>query len=250
MNLKQELQFFRRELAKKADPQRAKGAKKYLKSPYKFFGLTAAEQREVLSRWLKDHPDLDIDQVIKMADALWHSPYHEKKNLAVRLLDRYSKKLEYRHLPFLGKMVQEVNNWDHLDDISAHLLGQLIDNDPRTLKRLPVWAKSKNFWVRRSALLCQLPQFRRKAGDKDLFFRLAIPMFDEGDNWDKDERFFIRKAIGWVLREISKKEPDIVFDFVQQYGPRMSGLTFREATRRLPLSMQRQLKKAAPGKNG
>lgn len=242
MNLKKELKHFRDELKKQTNSVRAKGAKRYLKSPYKHFGVDGLGKKEILKQWLFKHPDLKIDQVIKMADALWHSPYHEKKTLSIMLLQRYAKQLEYKHLPFLEKMAQEANNWDHLDEISLRLLGRLIDNDPRTIKRLPVWAKSKNFWVRRSALLSQIPQFRRKEGDKQLFFKLAIPMFKEGEGWSKEERFFIRKAIGWVLREIAQKEPKIVFDFVKQYGDQMSGLTFREATRKMPDKMRQQLK--------
>lgn len=247
MNLKQELKYFRHQLKNKANADKAEGAKRYLKSPYQFFGVDAAGKREILKDWLKQHPDLDIDEVVKLAGALWRSRYHEKKTLAVMLLQRYAKKLKYRHLSFLEKMVREVNNWDHLDEISIRLLGQMIDNCPRTLKRLPAWAKSDNFWVRRSALLAQIPQFRRKEGNKQLFFDLAVPMFDEGEDWGKEERFFIRKAIGWVLREISKKEPQLVFDFVKRHAGQMSGLTFREGTRKLPANMQQELKKTASG---
>ena len=243
MNLKKEIKHFKDELKKKANADRAVGAKRYLKSPYQFFGVDSAGKREILKKWLKNNPELGIEEVVKMAGELWSSRYHEKKTLAVMLLQRYAKKLEYKHLSFLEKMVREVNNWDHLDEISIRLLGQLIDNDSRVLKRLPFWVKSNNFWVRRSALLAQIPQFRRKEGDKQLFFDLAVPMFKEGENWDKEERFFIRKAIGWVLREIARQEPQIVFDFVKQYGEQMSGLTFREATRRLPEKMQQQLKR-------
>lgn len=242
MNLKKELKYFRDELKKKTDVDRAKGAKRYLKSPYIFFGVYSAGKNQILKNWLKNHPDISFNEIVSMVDGLWNSKYHEKKTLAVTLLHRHSKQLTSKHLPFLEKMVREVNNWDHLDEISVHLLGQLIDNEPQTLKLLPVWAKSDNFWVRRSALLCQLLQFRRKEGDKQLFFKLAIPMLKEGEDWSKEERFFIRKAIGWVLREISKREPEIVFDFVKQYGDQMSGLTFREATRKLPEKMQKQLK--------
>ena len=241
MNLKKELKHFRDELKKMANPVRAKGAKRYLKSPYIFFGVYSSGKNQILKDWLQDHKNLSFDDIISMADGLWNSKYHEKKTLAVTLLHRYSKQLTSEHLPFLEKMVKEVNNWDHLDEISIRLLGRLIDNEPQTLKRLPVWVKSDNFWVRRSALLSQILQFRRKEGDKQLFFKLAIPMFKEEENWSKEERFFIRKAIGWVLREIAQKEPKIVFDFVKQYGDQMSGLTFREATRKLPEEMQKNL---------
>lgn len=94
----------------------------------------------------------------------------------------------------------------------------MIETDPKTLDYLTGWAKSDNFWVRRTVILAQVLQFRR----------------GEGSDWSKEERFFIRKAIGWALRELAPKQPKLVYNFVQQYKDVMSGLTFREATRKLP----------------
>jgi 3-methyladenine DNA glycosylase AlkD len=121
------------------------------------------------------------------------------------------------------------------------VVGAMIDNDPDMLAILPRWAKSPNFWVRRAAILAQLTQFRRGEGDLNLFEQLAVPMFDEGEDWTKDERFFIRKAIGWALREISKVQPEWVVTFVRQHRAAMSGLTFREGTRNLPDEYAQQL---------
>ena len=69
----------------------------------------------------------------------------------------------------------------------------------------------------------------------------AVPMFDEGMHWSKSERFFIRKAIGWALREIANVEPEVAFEFIKRYKHKMSGLTFREASRNLPENYQKLL---------
>jgi len=66
-------------------------------------------------------------------------------------------------------------------------------------------------------------------------------MFDEGVHWSKEERFFVRKAIGWALREIANVEPEVAFKFIKQYKHKMSGLTFREASRNLPVKFQKLL---------
>ncbi len=66
-------------------------------------------------------------------------------------------------------------------------------------------------------------------------------MLDEGKNWSKEERFFIRKAVGWSLREIANVEPEVAFNFVNRYKHNMSGLTFREATRKLSAKFRQLL---------
>jgi len=93
------------------------------------------------------------------------------------------------------------------------------------------------------ALLCQLRSLRRGAGDFALFAHVAAPMLPE-------KEFFIRKAIGWVLREVSKKRPTLVRDFVLPHAKTASGITWREATKYLPAAMQRELEKARLGRIG
>lgn len=234
MNIESEIAAFRQQLQALADPHRAEGEKAYLKSPLDFYGLTVPALDRIASQWSKEHRQTGITDVVALAGRLWDSTYHEEKSLAIMLLQHRRKELTLEHIPLVEKMIGEATTWAHLDEIAVHLVGSLIDNDPRTLACLPVWAQSDNFWVRRAAILAQLPQFRRGQGDFDLFARLAVPMFREGEQWSKEERFFIRKAIGWVLRELSKANPELVYEFVRQHRHEMPGLTFREATRRLP----------------
>ena len=116
-------------------------------------------------------------------------------------------------------------------------MGTLCEKYPDKMTTvLKEWIKDDNFWVRRAAILAQLIPLREGRGNLDLFEQLTVPLMGE-------KEFFIRKAIGWVLRDTSKRRPQLVFDFVQKYGSQMSGLTYKEATRRLPESMQQELKK-------
>lgn len=240
--LKREFQFFRNQLKKETNPKRAQGAKNYLKSPWKFYGVDIPTKRKMVKAWYKDHPKVTVEEVAKLAEKLWNSQWHEEKTLAVMLLQHINKKLTLKQMPLIEKMINEVTGWDHLDEISIRLVGALIDRNPKTLKYLPKWAKSKNFWMRRASLLSQIPQFRRKEGDLKLFFKLATPMFEEKKEWSKEERFFIRKAIGWTLREIAQKQPQIVFKFIKKHKDKLSGLTFHEGSRKLPIDMQAKLK--------
>lgn len=239
MKIDSEIAFFRKELNAFADPKRAVGDKKYLKSPWRFYGITAPQRHKIVKDWSKKHRLLQLDETEELARKLWTSDWHEEKSLAIEILRLTGDKLTTKQMPLVEKMINQAIGWDHLDEIAVHIVGAMIDNDKAILKYLPKWAKSKNFWVRRAAVLSQILQFRRRAGDKKLFFGLVVPMFDEGLRWSKEERFFIRKAIGWALREIASVEPEAVFQFVKQYKYRMSGLTFREGSRKLPVKFRK-----------
>lgn len=234
MKIDSEINWFKQQLRTYADSKRAIGEKKYLKSPWKFYGVTVPQRHKIVKEWFKKHQPLQLNEALELAEKLWGSDWHEERSLAIEILQLVGDKLTTKQIPMVEKMINQATGWDHLDEISVHVIGAMIDNDEMTLRRLPKWARSKNFWVRRAAILAQILQFRRKQGNKKLFFNLVIPMFNESKNWPKEERFFIRKAIGWSLREIANVEAAVVFNFVKRYKHQMSSLTFREATRKLP----------------
>jgi 3-methyladenine DNA glycosylase AlkD len=117
------------------------------------------------------------------------------------------------------------------------VIGRLLQREPKLLPKLRRWAKDSDFWVRRTALLAQLEALRHGGGDFELFAELASPMLGE-------KEFFIRKAIGWVLREVSKQRPELVRDFFVEHGARASGLSLREGTKYLPKRHQAEVKRA------
>jgi 3-methyladenine DNA glycosylase AlkD len=117
--------------------------------------------------------------------------------------------------------------WDFVDDISIHLVGAVLEKDKRVYGYLKKWSASDNFWMRRASMISQVLLFRHNKGDKKLFFGFAGKMLHE-------KEFFIRKAIGWCVREISKASPDEAFDFLMKIKDRASGLTLREGAKRLP----------------
>jgi 3-methyladenine DNA glycosylase AlkD len=241
MNIQKEAKHFRSQLKELADTKRAKGEKKYLKSPMQHYGVTVPALRKLAKSWIKMHPDINIEELITLTNTLWSSKWHEDRMLAVFLLEQKKEDLNLKHMPTIEKMINSATGWAQLDGISVWLVGGMIDNDNKTLKYLKRWIRSKNFWVRRTALLAQIMQFRRGGGDLKLFEQIAVPQFKEGKEWSKEERFFIRKAIGWALRELAPQKPNTVFLFIRKYRDQMSGLTFREAKRKLPSEFQGKL---------
>ncbi|MDX2137417.1 MAG: DNA alkylation repair protein [Chloroflexota bacterium] len=222
------------QLVAQGDPKRAANEKQYLKSNLNFHGVTTPKLHAMSKAWLKAHKGVAADDVVALAGALWASDWHEERTLAVFLLEDTATKLTPIYLPLIERMLHEVNTWAHLDEIAIHVVGPLLRRYPAVRDDLLRWATSPNFWVRRTAILAQNGLFRRSEGDFALFEQIAAPMLDEGKDWSKDERFFIRKATGWALRELASRKPELVVDFVQRHRAKLSGLTYREATRRLP----------------
>lgn len=230
------------QLRQQSDPARAVSEKKYLKSDLNFHGVTVPKLHALAKAWYKAHKDAPVEDIAALAQSLWQSDWHEERSLAVFLLEETANRLTLDQLPLIERMIHEVNTWAHLDEIAVHIVGALLAREPQAVRPyLLKWATDANFWVRRTAILAQNAHFRRNEGDFALFEQIVTPMFDEGKVWSADERFFIRKAVGWALRELATRRPDLVVDFVQRQRGRMSGLTLREATRKLPDEWKQRL---------
>jgi 3-methyladenine DNA glycosylase AlkD len=161
----------------------------------------------------------------------------EQRMAAIMLLESHLDLLKADDLALVERMIRGSFTWAYVDNLAATVAGALVERNPELAKELDRWAVDECFWVRRSAMLALLGPLRRGDGDWSRFVRYADAMLDE-------KEFFIRKAIGWVLRETSKKEPKRVREYVEKRLDRMSGVTFREAVKRLPERTREELTKA------
>ncbi|MCP4200453.1 MAG: DNA alkylation repair protein [bacterium] len=237
MKIRQEIDFFKETLAAGATPERAKGEKRYLKSDLRFLGATKPDARRAVASWLKLHPKLSRSDLVRLSQALWKRRVHELRSVAGILLKNRWHLLETRDLDAIEWMLRHSHSWAYVDELAVHVVGPIVDRDPEAAEILDRWAEADDFWIRRSALLALLLPLRRGEGDWSRFVRYADLMLEERE-------FFIRKAIGWVLRETSKKEPDLVADFLESRVARTSGVTFREAVKYLPARQATALKRA------
>src|SRR2546428_7016546 len=223
-----------RRLKAAGTPQRAKGEKAYLKSDLAFFGTPMPEIRRIAIDYAKAHPDLDRRNLKALAAAAFETESFELRSVASAVAERRKPLLKGRDLPWLLDLVDASTTWAHVDWPAIELIGDVVGRHPASLRWLPKWAKQKNFWIRRTAILAQHDQLKSGAGDWPLFIRLADSMLHE-------KEFFIRKAIGWVLRETSKKRPKLVYDYIKPRRARMSGLTLREGAKYLTDAQRRAL---------
>ena len=140
----------------------------------------------------------------------------------------------------LERLLRESRTWALVDGLAGSVVGSLVERAPTAAAALDRWAVDGDFWIRRSALLALLVPLRGGAGDFDRFGRYAEAMLDE-------KEFFIRKAIGWVLRDTGRKRPDMVFGWLLPRAARASGVTLREACKPLSIDQRAAIEAARRG---
>ncbi len=214
--------------------KRAIGEKAYLKSALDFFGVTVWETRRSVREALRARPELDRAALLALVEALWQEPVHELRVAAYEALDARGALLVAEDLALVERLLRESKTWALVDGLAEHVAGGLVERFPALNATLDRWAADEDFWLRRSALLALLRPLRRGAGDFERFARYADAMLEERE-------FFIRKAIGWVLREVAKRRPQQVAAWLAPRTHRLSGVTLREAVKYLPAAEREAL---------
>jgi 3-methyladenine DNA glycosylase AlkD len=205
--------------------ERAEHERRYLKSELEFHGATVWQIRREVKTFAKEHAELSHAEVVALVEALWAKPVHERRMAATLLLEAYPEVVGPSDLPLFERLIRESKTWAYVDGLAANVLGELLVRSPRTAPKLDRWAKDSDFWVRRSALLAQIRPLKQGRSFAR-FGSYADAMLDE-------KEFFIRKAIGWVLRETAKTRPDEVFEWLAPRAGRASGVSRREAVKYL-----------------
>ena len=219
------------------DPVRAVEEKRYLKSDLDFFGVSAPKMRAVAKTYVRANRDAPRTTILDVVRSLWAQPVFESRAVAVELLDAYQSSLRPADARLIEKMIRQSKTWALVDPLAVSIAGALVERYEELGSTLDRWATDDDFWVRRAAMLALLKPLRRGEGDFKRFARYADGMLDE-------KEFFIRKAIGWILRETSKKRPDLVCEWLLPRASRASGVTMREAMKYLPVKQRDRIEGA------
>jgi 3-methyladenine DNA glycosylase AlkD len=217
------------------DPERAQGQKAYMKSDRDFFGVRAPFIRSQARQLKLRHPEIATAMLFAQIEALWATTYHDLRTLGIALLELYVKQLGIEEMEQIESLLRRSSNWDHVDFLSTKISASIVARNQEAARPiLERWAADEHFWLRRAAMLSLMPELRAGRGDFELFCSFAVAMIDE-------KEFFIRKAIGWVLREVSKKRPGLVYTFLSRHIGVVSGLTLREGAKYLPERQREEL---------
>ncbi len=199
----------------------ALGQKAYMRNQFDFFGIKTKKRRSIQKPFFVHQyllPKADLAATVK---SLWKKPQREYQYFAQELASKYTKQLEPKDIDLYEYMVTHKSWWDTVDFIAIHLIGAYFKKYPqRTSLYVQKWLKTDNLWLQRSALLFQL---KYKSNLDEALLRVTIHALMDS------KEFFLQKAIGWVLREYSKTNPEWVKDFVDRTV--LSPLSKREALR-------------------
>ena len=217
------VEVVRRTLRDHADPSLAPGQQAYMKSPMPFLGVRVPEVRRLTRAAARSYPPADLEDLERVVRDLWDgATYREERYAATELtaLRLATGRLEllplYEHIAVTGAW------WDHVDEV-AHRIADLHDLHPEpTAEAVRRWATSSDMWLRRLAIISQLG--RRDRVDRALLIDVIEPNLT-------DPEFFIRKAIGWALREVARVDPSWVQTFADEHE--LSPLSRREALKHL-----------------
>jgi 3-methyladenine DNA glycosylase AlkD len=222
-------ELIERQLRAAGSPERAASEQNYLKSKLEFAGTTVPQARAIVTAWRRARPQLTRQRLTEVAAALWERPIFECRMAAVLLLTDRRALLQASDAALVERMLRTAGTWALVDGLAADVMGSLVERFGDELHpTLDQWATDPDFWIRRSALLALLVPLRR--GDPGNFERFA----GYADAMLAEREFFIRKAIGWVLRETAKRQPDLVASWLAPRAHRASGVTMREAVKWLP----------------
>ncbi len=217
--------FVQHELRNRADPAKAPLMAAYMKTDTPFYGVQKPE-RETLSRamharFIPPSWDAYTDGV----QALWRLPHREEKYTAIEFAVRHKQFITPASLSLYEQLIREGGWWDLVDPVATLLVGRLLlQHRAEVRPAMENWVRDDDMWIRRAALLAHL-KHKYKTDERQLFdhcLRLA-----------GEKEFFIRKAIGWVLREYSKSAPDAVAAFLQAHRASLSPLSLREGSKHL-----------------
>jgi 3-methyladenine DNA glycosylase AlkD len=210
-------------LREHADPELAPGQQAYMKSPMPFLGVRLPEVRRLAKSAARSSPPADIDDLERCVRRLWdEATYREERYAASELTALRLARGRLELLPLYEHIAVTGAWWDHVDDI-AHRIADLHEMHPGpTAPSVRRWSTSDDMWLRRLAILSQLG--RRDRVDRGLLVDVIEPNIS-------DPEFFIRKAIGWALREVARVDPGWVQTFADEH--KLSQLSRREALKHL-----------------
>ena len=213
-------------MAAAADPRRAAGQQAYMKSAMPFYGLLLPQVRTITAR-VFDSSDLDCAAWRATILQLWRGARRrEERYAALHLLGMKGHRLCLTPdaMPMLEELIVTGAWWDLVDE-TATSVGRLLHEHPDQMKPLMrEWSTDPNLWKRRVSIICQLG-FKRET-DLDLLYGNIEPNLDDRD-------FFIRKAIGWALRQYARTDPKEVVRYVRANEARLTGLSKREALKNI-----------------
>lgn len=215
------IQTLEQEFLQYGNPQIASEQKAYMRDQFEFFGIKTPDRRRIQKPFLVKEYLPPKEELSALVKTLWNKPQREFHMFTQELVFKYIKQFEKEDMDILEYMVTHQSWWDSVDYIAVHLMGNYFKKFPEDRKQyVDKWLQSDHLWLQRCALLFQL-QYKTDMDTQLLSYVINSLL--------GSKEFFINKAIGWVLRQYSRTNPEWVQDFVSQTD--LHSLSRKEALR-------------------
>ncbi len=211
-------------LREAADPDAAPAMEAYQRNQFKYFGIRSPQRRAAQKPVLIESRQLSETGLVAFVDRCWGQAQREFQYCAVDVLRKNHKTLTLQSVPDVHRWITTKPWWDTIDFLGPHIVGSLVKRNPELTSLMDEWVVDDNIWLARSAILHQLMYKDQTDGER---------LFRYCDLRCSDHEFFIRKALGWALRQYARVEPEAVKSYVAANENNLSGLTKREALKHL-----------------
>lgn len=209
------------EFAKNAHAAIAKGQRVYMKNHFEFYGIKSPLRRQIQRPFLQRDYLPSKEDLEKIVQILWKKPQREYQYFAQELTAKYTKQLDKKDIELFEYMIRHKSWWDTIDFIAPKLVGTYFMQYPEQRNHIiEKWLASGNIWLQRSAILFQL-NYKNEL-DTDFLTHIIHSLLGS-------DVFFINKAIGWILRQYSRTNPQWVIDFANRTP--LHKLSYKEALR-------------------
>ncbi len=218
-------QFVHEKLSALANAEKAAEMAAYMKTDMPFYGVQKPERLPIIKEFKPQFSPATFAEYQANVLALWQQPNRESKYLAINYAELFPQFITIEALPLYERMVREGSWWDYTDPIASHLTGAVLLAEEQTVRPIvDQYLADDDFWIRRTALLAHLGH-KDKTSHKHLFSYCRTLAHEK--------EFFIRKAIGWALREYSKSAADKVRQFLAENKGKLSSLSYNEGAKHL-----------------
>jgi 3-methyladenine DNA glycosylase AlkD len=225
-----------------ANAARAASYQRYFKEPVDYFGLDN-ETAQKIKRDLFDRvrATWGIPDAVRYCNAMVRDPHMESRGIGYQIVARFVPDAPPELLADVRRWLERTcGNWGLVDNLARSVLAPLLDRHPDLIPQVVSWTDSPNQWVRRGATVAFVPLVRKKKKYLTTAYQIATRLFG-------DEEDLMHKAVGWLLREAGKPEPERLRRCLLKNGPRIPRTTLRYAIERFPKEERRYLLEATRG---
>jgi 3-methyladenine DNA glycosylase AlkD len=207
-----------------ADPERAGPMRAYMRDQFPYLGIPMPSSRVLWRQVLAGLAKPTEADLRDAATACWRKPEREYQYFACFWLRRHVGVASAHLLGTARALITTKSWWDTVDTLASDTVGPLVRHHPELVSTMDDWIVDENLWLVRTAILHQLTY--KQSTDTDRLFRYCLIQAQHRD-------FFIRKAIGWALRQYARTDPDAVRAFLQAHGEKLAPLSIREGSKHL-----------------